>query len=142
MAQVKTKRDKVEFNEAMINWTGYKRKVIDVQQVMDGIYIGGQRSLTDILPMISNTLCANYEKAISAIINRYGEITDVRMTWSNGHGSILAKALETQENFKRRVLLEERLKYNQGKMEEDRKERQKERDLKMYEKLKLKYNLP
>lgn len=141
MAQVKTKKDKVEFNEAMINWTGYKRKVIDVNTHLGPPNIQGGKPLNELLTEISTSFSSSYERQITLLTSKYGELSNVKVHWNSGYGMIYAKALESEENFKKRVFIEERQKFNQGKMEEDRKVKQKEKDLKMYEKIKVKYNL-
>lgn len=142
MAQVKTKKERVEFNEAMINWTGYKKKMLDVQSHIGAPYISGTFSVDQLMTRLTETFCKAYERALSVLTITYGELSDVKVSWNSGYGTILAKALETEANFKKRVFAEEKYKFNQGKMEEDRKVKQKEKDLKTYEKLKLKYNLP
>lgn len=141
MAQVKIKKEKKEFNPEMVNWTGYKRKIFDVTGHLGSVYIPGKHSLVDVLRAISESLSKSYEQQVTVLGQRYGELSDIQVTWTGGFGMIHAKALESEDNFKKRVLYEEKVKFMQGKMQEDRKEKQKEKDLKTYEKLKLKYNL-
>lgn len=143
MEQVKTKRVKKEspkFDPESINWGKHKKKLLDirtyVQVAIPSKFVSAEE--------IKSQMVAALDKAIQTGIDHMsigGEISGLSVNYYYGQLAFSAKREESSSQFETRVIQEERTKWLAKQNEEATKKKEKEQDMKTFERIKAKYKL-
>lgn len=143
MEQAKIKRVKKEvpkFSEEDIKWDKYKKKPIPVNFPV-AINLPNPYKQYDTWEELRKVLLNSLDDSVANTIGRMGEITDVKIQYQYGSLLITAKRLETEQEFKKRVIQEAHYIWQVKENQRKNRESIKQNDLKEYNRIKVKYKL-
>lgn len=142
MATARTKEVKPEtFDPKSINWSKHKKRIVNVQfsHTMNG------RTTNYTLDTLKEGMYTNVDKAVEEMISylekNYPGASGLVFSVYYNYILVKGKMQETDQQFKTRILNDQRSKWAEAKYLWDNAERIKKEEMATYEKIKKKYNL-